>query len=230
MAAGLPVVVSDIDGYKELVDDGVEGYKAPVVWTGNLPIAELADIMDFKTMQLYLSQCMAVDTASAADSIQRCIDDPASAATMGERGKRRADARYRWSVVIGEYERLWERLYEQSCHEPARADAPAANLFMHDYLHAFSHYPTRILDENDTVTAALQGPGVSAGSGLPPLFEELTALVGRKQVLEIQAMLAGGPATVAQIAGRLKKAGMEPQNVQMTALWMAKYGLVRITA
>ncbi len=42
MAAGLPVVASDFNGYRDLVEEGVTGYRIPTTW---LPQGErIADL------------------------------------------------------------------------------------------------------------------------------------------------------------------------------------------
>jgi phosphatidyl-myo-inositol alpha-mannosyltransferase len=80
MAAGLPVVASDIPGYQEVVDDGVEGFLVP-----------------------------AGDPARLAEAALRVLEDPELATRLGEAGRRRA-AQFDWEVVAAHLESIYDRL------------------------------------------------------------------------------------------------------------------------
>jgi phosphatidylinositol alpha-mannosyltransferase len=77
MAAGLPVVASDIPGYDEVVADGIDGLLVP-------PRAPV----------------------SLAEAIGRVLDDGALAARVGEAARARA-RRFDWSVVTEELEEAY---------------------------------------------------------------------------------------------------------------------------
>ena len=78
MAAGLPVIASDINGYSELISHNETGCRIPVTWIRDFNLVELADIMNFGTMQLILAQCMAmtvVDLLSHGAKLAYSIKD-----------------------------------------------------------------------------------------------------------------------------------------------------------
>ena len=79
MAAGLPVIASDIAGYDEVVRDGVDGLLVP-----------------------------ARDGAALAAAAARVLDDPALAARLGEAGRARAGS-FDWAIVAGRLEELYAR-------------------------------------------------------------------------------------------------------------------------
>jgi phosphatidyl-myo-inositol alpha-mannosyltransferase len=79
MAAGLPVVATDIPGYREVVRDGEEGLLVPPA-----------------------------DPAALAAAVSRVLSDADLAGRLGEAGRRRA-ARYDWGVVAGRIEDLYAR-------------------------------------------------------------------------------------------------------------------------
>jgi phosphatidyl-myo-inositol alpha-mannosyltransferase len=79
MAAGLPVVASDIPGYREVVDDGVEGFLVPPG-----------------------------DPDRLAEAALRVLGDPELAARLGDAGRRRA-AQFDWEVVATHLESIYGR-------------------------------------------------------------------------------------------------------------------------
>ena len=77
MAAGLPVVASDIPGYREVLRDGHEGILVP---------PREPDVL--------------------AEAIGRILDDADAAKRFGEAGRERA-ARYSWDTVAREVEAIY---------------------------------------------------------------------------------------------------------------------------
>ncbi len=82
MAAGLPVVVSDIAGYREVVRDGLEGFLVP-----------------------------AGEPAAFAQAAGRLLDDPELSARVASAGRERA-AGFDWGVVAARIERVYARAIE----------------------------------------------------------------------------------------------------------------------
>jgi phosphatidyl-myo-inositol alpha-mannosyltransferase len=84
MAAGLPIVASDISGYDEVVRDGIDGLLVPP----RTP-------------------------AAAAAAAARILDDPSLAARLTTQGRARA-ARFDWSIVADRMEELYRRAADGS--------------------------------------------------------------------------------------------------------------------
>jgi phosphatidylinositol alpha-mannosyltransferase len=80
MAAGLPVVASDIPGYREVVRDGVEGLLVPPR-----------------------------DPRALAEVLDRILGDDELARAMGAAGRERA-RRYSWDAVAGEVESVYREV------------------------------------------------------------------------------------------------------------------------
>jgi alpha-maltose-1-phosphate synthase len=121
MAAGLPVVVSDWNGYKDTVRHGVDGFRIPTLsmppGTGQA-LAELYGLREYggynyHTYSGAASQLVAVDVAAATAAYRRLILDPDLRRTMGESGRERARTAFDWSVIFRRYMMLWEELAER---------------------------------------------------------------------------------------------------------------------
>lgn len=80
MAAGLPLVASDIAGYREVVTDGVQGLLVPPG-----------------------------DAAAFADAIGRLLDDQSLAGRLASGGLARARG-YDWAVVVPQIEQIYRRV------------------------------------------------------------------------------------------------------------------------
>jgi glycosyltransferase involved in cell wall biosynthesis len=151
MAAGLPVVVSDWNGYKDTVRDGVDGFRVPT-WAP--PPGFGLDLADRYDMRLdnydihigSVSQFVVVDVGAAIEAFVQLIESRDLRTQMGNAGRRRAREVFDWKIVFGQYERLWLDLSELRKSSPPianesqrsrRPDRP-------DPFTLFNSFPTRI--------------------------------------------------------------------------------------
>jgi starch synthase len=167
MAAGLPVVVSDWDGYRDTVRNGIDGFRISTL----APRPGLKEDLSHRhalgidSYDMYCgssSSFVSVNLTELIDAFVQLIKSKNLRREMGEAGKERAKNFYDWRAVIPQYEELWENQAEirqafsagrlktgsqntnksytvdQSLVWPARLDPSAS----------FSHYATRLLDEN----------------------------------------------------------------------------------
>lgn len=148
MAAGLPCIVSDWNGYRDTVRDGVDGYRIPTVMPAagaGLDLAQRYDdgVDSYEAYCGHTSQAVAVDGAALAQACARLVDDAGLRRQLGENGRQRVRAEFDWAVVFGRYRVLWRELGERR-----RADAalvPALPVTVPDRLdpfELFATYPT----------------------------------------------------------------------------------------
>lgn len=151
MASGLPVVVSDWNGYKDTVRDGIDGFRIPTLMPqaglgGDLALRHALEI---DTYDMYCgSTCslVAVDVEAATQAFVRLFSSRALRLQMGNSGRVRAQAIFDWAQIIPQYESLWSQLAEIR-----KSQAIALNPLKHpwpgrmDPFHVFSSYPTRAL-------------------------------------------------------------------------------------
>ncbi|MCM8738647.1 glycosyltransferase family 4 protein [Azospirillum sp. A1-3] len=115
MAAGLPVIVSDWDGYRDTISDGEVGFRVPTLLSPpgsgrELAYRALMGVDSSDRSMGAVSQATAVDSVAAGDALLRLIEDPDQRRRMGDAGRRRARAMFDWSVVMAAYEALWGEL------------------------------------------------------------------------------------------------------------------------
>jgi hypothetical protein len=123
MAAGLPCVVSDWNGYRDTVRDGVDGYRIATVMPGagaGLDLAQRYDdgVDSYDEYCGHTSQAVALDGAQLAQAYGSLVADAGLRRQLGECGRQRARAEFDWQVVLRRYRALWSELDERR-----RADA-----------------------------------------------------------------------------------------------------------
>ena len=235
MAAGLPVVVADWDGYRESVRDGVDGFTVPTLspppgtaldWSA----AFGADMMNYSTFIANAAMVTSVDVERAARAVGELAGNADLRQRMGEAGRLRARDSYDWRVVIRAYEELWGELGSRRASAaecvPVAAGA-AANPLCDDPFRLFAHYATATLTPEMRLSSAERGtpagmravrehPLVALGCDqrVPaPLIEELLELAS-----------SAAPPSVGELLQRFSK--VPPEVLQRTLVYLLKFDLV----
>ena len=236
MAAGLPVVVSDWNGYRETVRDGIDGITVPTVMPGSGAGADLAyyfagDVTDYQGYALATSQSIAVDVAACARAFTRLAGDADLRRRMGEAGRKRARETFDWRIVVATYQALWHELGERrrSADEIVRRQAGRPAYPLRDDPYAlFETYPSVRIVPSSRVSSAPGGDlerlralqGIIIANPLPAV------LLPEDAMLAVFARVGEGGCAVGDLLE-----GLSPD--QYAALfrtigWLAKIGLVRV--
>jgi glycosyltransferase involved in cell wall biosynthesis len=151
MAAGLPLVVSDWDGYKDTVRDGIDGFRVPTVMPQeglalDLAMRHALELDSYDMYCGYTCSLVAVDVLATAIAFEKLCIDKELRRKMGDAGRARAQMHYDWKTIITQYEDLWEnlskiRLTNAKEIMPLTHPWPARM----DPFHSFAHYPTMTL-------------------------------------------------------------------------------------
>ncbi|MDP2139748.1 MAG: glycosyltransferase family 4 protein [Gammaproteobacteria bacterium] len=156
MAAGLPVVVSDWNGYQDTVRDGIDGFRVPTVQPPAGTGADLAlhHALGIDTYDYYIgrhSLATVVEPDGIAETFRRLATQPELRKTLATAGQRRAQQEFDWPIILKRYDELARELstIRRACAPavaqpwPQRADAT----------HRFAHFSTHTLGVNWTVAA-----------------------------------------------------------------------------
>ena len=166
MAAGLPVVVSDWDGYRDTVRHEVDGFRVRTYTPGDgmglaLIRGHEAQSLTYDQYCWAAASTIAVDIPETADAIARLVENPDLRRRMGEAGRLRARTVYDWDVIFRQYQELWAELAarRQSALSDPRLKAwidaaPKASPARLDPFDAFGHYPSATLTRDTRVAAA----------------------------------------------------------------------------
>jgi glycosyltransferase involved in cell wall biosynthesis len=238
MAAGLPCVVTDWDGYRDTVRHGVDGFRIPTF----SPRPGLGEDLAFNHDNGWVSydnyvgaaaQMTAVDLSAASNALAALIESPDLRRTMGAAGRQRIVEDLDWSQVIPRYQAFWGELAARRAMAAPEAPDQARRLVnprRADPFTLFRAYPTRALQASDRLRLGAASDWPSAQL----ILSRNLAMAGRWAMAadeECQAVVdlirAAGEASVADILAAMP-APRQPY-VERTLLWLMKFDILRLT-
>jgi glycosyltransferase involved in cell wall biosynthesis len=233
MASGLPVVVSDWDGYRYTVRDGQEGFLIPTLGgpEGGL-VEDLAGehAMGLKSYQQYvgiIAQHTAVHVGRAADALSQLIQSPDLRRRMGEAGRRRVREAFDWSVVAPQYTALATELTAIRKAAPAITPPSGRHPVKGDPFRDFAGFATVTLTPETRIRLR---PGVMADDldRCRGIELDMFAANWRGSIEEFQQVLAQLSEGRVKAVKDLLQSFPEPRRrrVETGLVWMAKQGFL----
>ena len=239
MATGLPVVVSDWDGYKDTVRHGIDGFRISTCMpeAGLATDLALRHALDVDTYDMYCGHncsLVSVDIEATAQAFVQLFESPELRRRMGQTGKQRAQQLYDWSTVIAQYEALWKeqtqlRLAAQTSDQvPVTPHAWPARM---DPFFAFESYPTQTLK----LTSRLALADASATEALQRVNQYKTlamvnfaklVLPTDEEIAQVLNATAHGPCSAQALIQDI-----EPSRqafVIRSLAWLLKLGVLRL--
>jgi glycosyltransferase involved in cell wall biosynthesis len=215
MAAGLPVLVTDWNGYKDTVRDGVDGFRVatwvPAPGTGGIMALQFeSGRIGYEAYLSQASTSVSVDMEMLLDRLTALVLGQDLRRRMGAAGQERARHTFDWSVVYRQYQQLWADLDARRREgvrdeAPWLAQAPKAQAGALGPFDTFSAYPTAQIGSATLVTRAVDADlarfQALTKHRLLALWNPHPGLVER-----ILAALEDGPMTVQRLSGRLELA------------------------
>lgn len=244
MAAGVPQIVSDWDGYKDLVVHGVTGFRVPTYWVKcDNEVCEISPLCDesFGLTHAYLSQSVVLDQRIYCEYLNTLIDNDDLRAEMGRRSRERAEHYYSWKAVVKQHEGLWKELLPIAQKQPwnPRQGRPFNQLA---YFDSFHHYATRCFEDCDIVLSEAGRLALGCERVLPQHHPSADlGLLDEAILKRILVVFAGGkldgramnqPLRLQQTAYNLAICHDENSidSVRRHILWLAKYGFLILNA
>jgi alpha-maltose-1-phosphate synthase len=239
MASGLPVVVSDWDGYRDTVRRGEDGFTIPTMTPpasmgGDLARFFEAGLLDHSSYVGNASLATSVDTAACARAYRSLIENEALRHRMGEAGQRRARAEYDWKAIISRYRELWAelacaRLDRENTEIVPVPSGGTPNPMRPDPFTFFEGFATRSIRRDDLIAKTVPDlvSSYERRAGLRINGHGVVAIgieASRRALLELVAVRQ--PCTVASLLEQVPR-GRHPLAVR-TLAWLAKIGLISI--
>lgn len=239
MAAGLPVVVSDWDGYRDTVRDGVDGFTIPTLGSPPGSGGILARFYESGSIgyNAYVGNaCLAtsVDTAACTRAYRELLSNEPLRRRLGDAARRRAREEFDWGHIIRRYQDLWRELAairrDPAVAEQApRREGRSPNPTRPDPYTYTRSFPTEVVRPDAILASAV--PDLRAAYqrvaeldmnryGYVAVGRDAARLTLLDLVSEMQ------PCTVEAFLKRVPAAGRS-QGIR-TLVWLAKLGLIAI--
>ena len=231
MAAGLPVVVSDWNGYKDTVRDGVDGFRVPTIQPpagvgGDLAVRHALgeDTYDFYIGRASLATV--VDPTALAEVLLTLALDGERRQSMGSAALKRAREGYDWPVILHRYAALASdlgRIRAEAVDCPVEKWPTRADPFRR-----FAHFSSQTLAGSWLVT--LQPDGVARLHDLQSLSMASYAFDATLLPPELLTVLLAELAKKTQqsVTELLGAAGMVTPAGVRALQWLWKFDLVRV--
>jgi glycosyltransferase involved in cell wall biosynthesis len=236
MAAGLPSVISDWNGYRDTVRHELDGFRISTC----APRSGLGADLAFRHSQEWLnydgyvgaaSQFTSVDIDEATQAVVDLIRNPVLRAGMGASAAEQARRVFDWSVVIPQYQALWAELARIRPKTPAsRPRGQADNPWRLDPFALFASYPTEALSGRTRIALAPDVPEGAAAALLEQAINEtVRPILPNVEELErlVASLRARRQASVTELLSEFPIS--RRLHLERALLWLAKYGLVAIT-
>ena len=218
LRAGLPLLVSDWNGYREIATDDV-ALRVPTAWVRHEALEALHPIMDDLSFHRYVAQATVVDVAGLATGLERMFQDAGLRATLGQAARHRFLTIYDYRLVIQRLERIWDELVQGFARQ-----APVPDALCMDLGSQFAHYPSRVLQGQERVRTSARGLDLLAAGDTQPLLPGMEVMVSQLEVARLLQAAVGGVTLAELWADDNASTGKR----RYISLWMLKQDLLEL--
>jgi D-inositol-3-phosphate glycosyltransferase len=232
MAAGLPVVVSDWDGYRFTVRDGIDGFTVrslggPIGAGQGMINRHLHSGMTYQSYVGTVAQHTAIHVGDAAARIADLISSPDLRARMREAGRRRIRETFDWPVVVAG---LQDLLGELAAIRNAAAPQPIKHKhhpLKGEPFGAFAPFATQVLGYDTQISLR---PGVGRADLDRTIGVRLNEFASNWRAnLDLcgqlmERLAANGETTVRELFAPYPR--NHHQALGLAVVWMCKLGLL----
>lgn len=229
MAAGLPVVATDFDGYRDLVSHGDTGFLVPTRWQRPPELLlRLRPILEQGLASMALAQSFILDCQALSGYLRQLAQSAELRQRMGKNGQDKAREKFSWSSVIPQYEHLWARGHAQAQHvgtPTAPSDQVVDRVF-----EVFRHYPTTLISDDCLVTATPLAQAILAGRlPMPANYADTALLISGELITAAVTCLCGTQVSWQDLREQLSAhTGIAEDLVGYQLCWLLKYGLLEL--
>ncbi len=231
MAAGLPVIVSDWDGYRYTVRDGVEGTLVPTLGAPAHDLLQEPTTSHALTITSYqsyvgtIAQHTAVHVGRAAEALTALIRSPELRRRQGEAGRRRIAETLDWRVVAPQYVALAEELSAIRKAAPERPRKP--HPLKGDPFRDFAGFASRVLGFDDRLSIAPDAGQADLERSATLWLDQFASRRRATPEEELRVLTILGESGGAPVRDLLHAFPVERRKrVMLSLMWMAKAGIL----
>ncbi|GAB7080449.1 glycosyltransferase family 4 protein [Megalodesulfovibrio paquesii] len=230
--AGLPVVASDFDGYRDLVVHGETGLLIPTIGAPESPGLEaLGQLLMDEVLHLHLAQQTVVDVPALAEALRQLYHAPDRAAAMGQAGRRRVLEQYGWPAVVAQHCALWEDMW--NAPEPVTRAAGVDKSARHvphplhfPYARLFAAHPSDTLSPQTRLRRTRLGEAIYRGQDHPQRYLLIEPMLPAEAVQRL-IVLTRSPRPVGELLRRLvDEGGHDEETARFCLHWALKQDIL----
>jgi D-inositol-3-phosphate glycosyltransferase len=236
MAASLPVVASDWNGYRDIVVPDQTGFLIPTMLPGMFR-ESILDQFDGGSATERLAASTSVNLGRLIAAIRSLVTDRELRLKFGDAGRKLVESTYNWSRVIARYEELWGSLSVEAARCQKRTER-ALNVNALGIERMFRHYSTATMKISDVAELNDLGSDLSRRLEMASvqldaqadifdsaLLRHLYELVLRERRVPLADLVSYGVQQIEPLGER--KSGDESV-VMMHIARLAKYGVINV--
>ena len=233
MAAELPVVAANWDGYRDAIQHGATGVLVdsymPAISLADVAFRHLSGLDSYDSYIGAVSQFCLVDVQQTAHWIAALASDPALRRKLGVAARQSVLKSYDWGAVLPRYRSLWDEQVAMLDKARAAGSKPSIAWRNYDPALAFASFPSHRLHGGTSLTG---GPHFELWKEIvkmPGTVVNTNTLVRATEFNALRAAFADGrPRTIEAVV----KEFAEPiRPLVVRALhWLVKIGLLQIVA
>lgn len=225
LACGLPVLASDWDGYKDLVEHGVNGLLVPTYMGGDALLGELGLLSFQRPWHLAVAQGTVLEHGALLTHLLSLFAEPERRRTLGEAARRSALTRT-WTKVIQAQLTLWKGLKEEAlAHPPVR---PAPEPFSPPPSQLFVGHPTGSLPSHTLLSLTERGLALLRQPDAKPWYSELEGLFDATLLRHLCARVRMGLSLGEVVSEAAQQYGWPESAVLYQAYWLLKHDFLRL--
>ncbi|MDP3660435.1 glycosyltransferase family 4 protein [Phenylobacterium sp.] len=232
MASGLPVVVSDWDGYRYTVRDGRDGFLIPTLGGPSPALGRALSgrhVMGLDSYQTYVgsvAQYTAVNVPAAAAALAELIRSPELRRRMGASGRQRVREAFDWPVVIGQLNALFDELTQIRAAAPDVQSRHRDNPLKGEPFADFAGFATSVLHLDMRLIARPQA-GPADLTRAASLELDQVAAIWRATPAECGQALAAVVDGAGSVRAVLERFPVQRRRaVELGLIWMMKLGIL----
>lgn len=223
MLHGAPVVLSDWNGYSELVQDGHSGFLIHTLSADHDELSRPAGALVGSQAHLIQAQGTVVNLSQCVDVVHQLLTDDRLLRHVAEQGRERVLQSFCWEQVVDSYHELGNRLNKEaeqlSCANGRPVGIP--------YHQVFAHYPSEQVSEEMTFMTTDRGIRRLLNSEPGFFYSELEGLLKPEQINQLAAACLSGR-SLRELKSQYSHGGTGSGSLVFTLLWMCKYQLLEV--
>ncbi len=224
---GLPVVVSDFDGYRDIVLENQTGLLVPTLGSERTGfVDEMAPLVSDYHYHLWLAQGTVVSVPCLAERLLRLVQDAPFRQRMGRTAHDRIVSRFSWDRIVQKYVTLWDELWDRPVARNGLATAHPQAL---SYGRVFGSYCTEHVSASMELVWTRCGKNIYHEREFPLVYAGLEQWVTPERIRYL-LFLARKPVPCASLVQRMadQYPHLGKDLVLFVVMWSLKHDLIQI--